>query len=87
VDSSLVAACKAGPRGEPVAHVLLVRFRARTTQADQVAAAAAVKGKLAGEASSGETYVALPASVPARAAADKIILSRGVLEVGDQECP
>jgi hypothetical protein len=86
-DPSLVAACKPGPKGEPVAHLLLVIFRARTPPADQAAAAAAVKGWLAGEAPTGETYVALPGGVPARAAADKIILSRGVQEVSDMDCP
>jgi hypothetical protein len=86
-DPSLVAACKPGPDGASVGVLLIVRFARQTTDADRVAAAKAIGGRLGGDTPDGLTYVVPPGDRPLRDVEDSLIRARGVREVGEQPCP
>jgi len=86
-DSTLVAACQSETTGGVASHVLVVTFSAGASSADRSRAAAAVGGKLAGQAPSGEVYVRVPDSVSIRDAADQLIQAPGVAQIAERACP
>jgi hypothetical protein len=88
VDSTLAVACRALAPGARAPALLLVTFRAGSTDREQAQVAASVGGTLAGTAMTDERYVQVSAGAASvRTAADSLIRSALVSQVSETTCP
>jgi hypothetical protein len=88
VDSALKTACRGAPAGAHPPGLLLVTFSDTLSQKQRVAAVRKVGGALLGPAAAGGDYVQVPPDpASARAAADSLIRTFGVLQISERSCP
>jgi hypothetical protein len=88
VDSALGAACAESSGGPP--DLLVVRFRAGTTEAERAAVAQELGGTVVGPSehtAPGSWFLSVPGSGGVGSVADRLIMLPPVLEVGTTRCP
>lgn len=87
IDSALGAACTESSGGPP--DLLVVKFRAGTTEAERAAVAQEVGGTVVGPSehtAPGSWFLRVPGSGGVRSVADRLIMLPPVLEVGATRC-
>lgn len=87
VDTVLSSACGSVPAGAVAPGLLIVVFRSEATTKERADALSQVGGASAGSAPNGGEYVRLADTVPARGAADQLILNPAVATVAEKGCP